>query len=90
MNDKVLVRLYTYDESNSFPCMIKAFYSNNASDLLKIYLIAKESELRIQIPEEIDGRSKYDGCESYIDDIKIRFGGAESIPTLDLYITGII
>lgn len=82
MKKEFLIRLINYEDEK----MIKAFFSNNITELLKLYLFAKEEEVYIDIPIEDNGRSKYDGHEAYIKDVRISFGGKEALTCLNVYV----
>ena len=86
MNEKFLIRMMTWEENREYPTMIKAFYSEKISELLKLYLTAKNNGIPIDIPEEEEGTSKFDGHEAYVDEIRITFGGREAITCLNIYV----
>ena len=84
MRHEFLIKMMTF--KNGKEKMIKTFYSNNITELLKLYLLAKEEDIQIDIPEENKGHSEYDGHEAYVDDIRITFGGKETITCLNIYV----
>ena len=86
MNDKFLIRLMTVEKGKIYPTMIKAFYHKHITELLKLYLTAKEYKIPIFIPIEVEGASKFDGKEVYVQDIHLHFGGEEAITCLDIYV----
>lgn len=86
MNEKFLIRMMTWEENKKYPTMIKAFYSEKISELLKLYLTAKDNEIPIDIPTEEKSPSKFDGHEAYVDEIRITFGGHETITCLNIYV----
>lgn len=86
MGDKFLIRMMTWEDDKNYPTMIKAFYSKNITELLTLFLTAKEEEITIEIPNEDKGHSKFDGHEAYVEDVRIIFGGKESSTCLDVYV----
>ena len=86
MKNNFLIRMMTWEDDHEYPTMIKAFYSKHITELLKLYITAKENEIIINIPKENEGHSKFDGREAYVTDIQINFGGNESITCLDVYV----
>ena len=84
MKDKFLIRMMTYEDDKEV--MIKAFFSENITELLNLYLVAKENDISIDIPIEEEGHSKYDGQEALVKEIRISFGGHESITCLNIYV----
>ena len=84
MKDKFLIRMMTYEDDKEV--MIKAFFSENITELLNLYLVAKENDISIDIPTEEEGHSKYDGQEALVKEIRINFGGHESITCLNIYV----
>ena len=94
LKDKFLVRLMTWENNNNndaYPTVIKSFKSDNISELLDLFFKAKRHNILIEVPVETDNNfSKYDGCSCFIDDIKIIFGGEESLPCLDIYVNNIL
>ena len=84
MKNEFLIRMMTYKDNEEK--MIKGFHSTNITELLKLYILAKEEDIPIDIPIEEDGHSEYDGQEAYIEDIRITFGGSESITCLNVYV----
>lgn len=86
MENNFLIRMITYEDNNEYPTMIKTFYSKRITELLKLYIIAKEKKILINIPEENEGHSKFDGYEAYVTDVQISFGGEEAMTCLDIYV----
>lgn len=86
MKNNFLIRMMTWEDDHEYPTMIKAFYSEHITELLKLYITAKENEIIINIPEENEKHSKFDGHEAYVTDIQINFGGNESITCLNVYV----
>lgn len=86
MENNFLIRMMTWEDNYEYPTMIKAFYSKRITELLKLYITAKEKEILINIPEENEGHSKFDGHEAYVIDVQINFGGKEAITCLDVYV----
>lgn len=86
MDKGFLIRMMTWEENKDYPTMIKAFYSKDITELLKLYLIAKEQEIPINIPREEEGHSKFDGKIAYVENVDINFGGYEAITCLNIYV----
>lgn len=86
MKEKFLIRMMTWEKGKDYPTMIKAFYSEKITELLNLYLTAKSNDILIDIPVEEDGKSKFDGHEAYVDEVRITFGGHEAITCLNVYV----
>jgi protein involved in sex pheromone biosynthesis len=86
MCDEFLIRMLTWEDNKKYPTMIKGFFSNSITEFLKLYTEAKKNEIVIDIPEEYEGRSKFDGKEAYVKELRIGFGGNEAITCLDVYV----
>jgi hypothetical protein len=86
MRDKFLIRMMTWEDNKNYPTMIKGFFSNSITEFLKLYNEAKENEIIIDIPEENEEHSKFDGKEAYVKELRIGFGGNEAITCLDVYV----
>ena len=86
MKEKFLIRMMTWEEGKKYPTMIKAFHSEKITELLNLYLAAKSNDIPISIPVEENGKSKFDGHEAYVDEIRIAFGGQEAITCLNIYV----
>lgn len=83
--NNTLIRLMDCDEY-----MITAFYTENGSDFLKQYQFCKINEISIVLPCYLKEPNKYSNCISgYIDDIVVRFGGNESVPSIDVLLADI-
>lgn len=82
MEKKFLIKLETKEEE-----IIKAWYSKNITELLHLFLAAKDNDILIDIPYEGGNyHSKYDGAEAYVDSVRIRAGGMESLLVLDVIV----
>lgn len=82
MEKEFLIKLLS-DKEGTF---IKAFYSNNISELIKLYTFAKINQIPIKIPREDNFPCKYEGEEVFITDLSINFGGHESLTTLNIFV----
>lgn len=81
-----LIRLKTWEEGAIHSTVIKAYYTNNITELLKLCIAAKEHEVPINIPNEGSLASKYDGGQCYVEDIVINFGNDICLMGLDIYV----
>lgn len=80
-----LIRLMDYEKD----CMISAFETHNAADLLMQYQFCKEHEISIDIPHDFDDENdKYKDKESgMIEEIHVCFGGkGGNLPCIDIWI----
>lgn len=80
LNKGFLIRMMNCENE----IIIKTFYSTEIAELLKFYIIAKEYEIPIEIPCDLENPSKYDNCVTYIEDFSIRFG---DITCLDVWVS---
>ena len=85
--NKFLIRMMIYEEDKDYPSVICGFYSTKITELLKLYITAKECEIPIKIDNYspmVD--SKFRDKEYYIEDIDIDFGTEDSFTTLNIYV----
>lgn len=83
MKDKFLIRMMDYETET----MIRAFFSTNITELLNLYLAAKENDIKIDIPfGEHDEGDKYSNKFAYVKDIRITFGGHATYTCLNVYV----
>ena len=80
-----LIRMKYRDDSDN-ENMIKAFFTENISELLSLFKKAKENEIPIEIPIELNQSSDFDGKITYVKDMSIHFGGQESLLALDIWV----
>ena len=84
--NQFLIRLKTWEKGAVRPTVIKAYYTNIITEVLKLYITAKEYEIPINIPNEGSLASKYDGGQCYVEDIVINFGNDICLMGLDIYV----
>ena len=82
MEENFLIKLETKEEQ-----IVKTWWSKNITELLHLFLMAKDNEIPIDIPCESGfNHSKYDGAEAYVDSVRIRAGGVESLLVLNVIV----
>lgn len=82
-NDKILVKLMNEEDES----MIRAFYTSNPTEILKMYYFAKENEIDISVPCNDDGdKDRYTDEIFYIEDITIVFGNTNTFNVINIWV----
>lgn len=86
--NKFLIRMMIYEEDKDYPSVICGFYSTKITELLKLYITAKECEIPIKVDNYSSMiNSKFCDKEDYIvENIDIDFGTENSFTTLNIYV----
>lgn len=85
--NKFLIRMMIYKEDQEYPSVICAFHSTKITELLRLYITAKECDIPIKV-DNYSSMIDSDFCdkEYYVEDIDIDFGAKDSFTTLNIYV----
>ena len=81
MRDKFLIRMIDIENDR----IIRCFQSFNITELLNLYLVAKENEVEVDIPIS-DNKDTYNGKFAFVKDVRITFGDNETYTCLNVYV----
>lgn len=82
----ILVRLFDADSEKGIP--IKAYYTSDYSETLKMYQFMQVEEIPIKVPDDNNFGDKYNGNLMFITDIEVIFGSESSLVCIDIYASG--
>ena len=83
----ILVRLFDADSEEETP-IIKAYYTSDYSETLKMYQFMQVEEIPIKVPDDNDFGDKYNDNLMFITDIEVIFGSESSLVCIDIYASG--
>lgn len=83
----ILVRLFDADSEKEIP-IVKAYYTSDYSETLKMYQFMQVEEIPIKVPNDNDFGDKYNGNLMFITDIEVIFGSESSLVCIDIYASG--
>lgn len=83
----ILVRLFDADSEKEIP-IVKAYYTSDYSETLKMYQFMQVEEIPIKVPDDNYFGDKYNGNLMFITDIEVIFGSESSLVCIDIYASG--
>lgn len=82
----ILVRLYDAESENS-STLIKAYYTTEYSETLKMYQYMQNEEIPIKVPDDGEFGTRYDNQLLFIVDIEVGFGSNTSLACINIYVS---
>lgn len=87
MNNTFLVRLKGCFKNSDKEIMLKAYWTENITETIKLFDYMKKNDIPItNTAEDNSYYPEYDNEEFHIESIQFNFGGREVVPCLDIWV----